>query len=237
MHDKLTLVAITNGSIMLHLKECELILKEENIAIINPYQIHSATKVDKNSYGVYALYLDKDWIEKLQNELFEICEYMPFSTNIIINKQTYRKFLSLCTTIFQNDFTIKKEELIIDFISNLFINSSNTTAKKSKNILTCDIKTYIDKNITSNLTIEEIAKEFLISPFHLIRIFKKELGLTPHQYILNQKINLSKELLSKGINIAEVAITVGFNDQSHLYKYFKQIFSISPKEYQVSITD
>ena len=35
--------------------------------------------------------------------------------------------------------------------------------------------------------------------------------------------------------ISEVALTLGFNDQSHLYKYFKQVFSISPKEYQKSL--
>jgi AraC-like DNA-binding protein len=37
------------------------------------------------------------------------------------------------------------------------------------------------------------------------------------------------------MSISEVALNVGFNDQSHLYKYFKQIFSISPKEYQDSL--
>jgi AraC-like DNA-binding protein len=236
IHNKLTIVAVESGSIVLHLKNSELILKEKNIAVINPNQIHSATKVDKYSYGIYAFYLDKVWVQKLQNNLFKNDEYMPFTDNIITVKQTYTNFLSLCKTIFFNDFTIKKEELIIDFISNLMIDSSNEAITKPKNILACDIKAYIDKHITSNLTIEEISKEFLISPFHLIRVFKKELDLTPYQYILNQKVNLAKDLLSKGINIAEVAIIVGFNDQSHLYKYFKQIFSVSPKEYQVSLT-
>ena len=116
------------------------------------------------------------------------------------------------------------------------INNIGKTTIQPTNILTCEIKTFIDKNITHNLTLEDISKEFLISPFHLIRLFKKELNLTPYQYILNKKINLAKELLSKGTNIAEVAVLVGFNDQSHLYKYFKQVFSISPKEYQVSLS-
>ena len=59
--------------------------------------------------------------------------------------------------------------------------------------------------------------------------------MTPHQYILSQRLNHAKELLLQGENIAEVALHCGFSDQSHLYKYFKEVFGISPKAYQNSL--
>jgi AraC-like DNA-binding protein len=104
-----------------------------------------------------------------------------------------------------------------------------------KDGLVFDIKKYIDTNINTNLTLEMLSKEFLVTPFYIIKIFKQEFGFTPYQYILNAKINLSKKLISHNNSIAEVALECGFNDQSHLYKYFKQVFSITPKEYQKSI--
>lgn len=234
IHDKLAIVALQHGNIKLHFKENQLILKEKDIAIINPYQIHSASKIDTNSDGLYALYLDKDWIEKLQVNLFSSNEYISFPKNIITNIKVYNDFISLCKNIFSIDFDIKKEEQIIQFVSKLMINNCKKELSKPKNILVDDIRNYIDKNMNSNLTLENISKQFLITPFHLIRIFKKELNLTPYQYILNHKIYLAKELLSKDNNISEVAQKAGFNDQSHLYKYFKQVFSISPKEYKDS---
>jgi len=235
IHDKLTIIALKNGNIKLHLKNNELILQKRNIAVINPYQIHCASKMNENSNGLYSLYLDKDWIEELQNNLFGVCESILFVKNIIDDINIYNEFLILCKNLFSDTFSINKEEQIIQFISKLMMQNCDKLVINSKNILACDIKTYIDENINSNLSLEDISKQFLITPFHLIRIFKKELNLTPYQYILNQKINLAKELLSKNISISQVSLDTGFNDQSHLYKYFKQTFSISPKEYQKSL--
>ena len=182
--------------------------------------------------------MNKDWIKKIQNELFTTKSYIPFSQNIIDNTKLYNVFLSLCEELFEDNFSFEKEEKIIEFISELIMKNTDKkiTELKSQNIFVDDIKCYIDKSyLDENLNLEDISKEFLISPFHLIRIFKKELLLTPYQYILNKKINLAKELLSQNISISEVALSTGFNDQSHLYKYFKQTFSISPKEYQNSL--
>jgi AraC-like DNA-binding protein len=235
LHDKLSIVALKKGSINIHLKDYDFVLKEKNIAVLNPFEIHCATKVDDESKGLYALYLDKSWIQKLQNNLFDTDEYILFQENILLDINTYNEFLTLCENIFSNDFYIKKEEQIIEFVSQIVLENSNKKLLDINNNLACDIKSYIDENISLDLSLEDIAKEFLITPFHLIKIFKKELNLTPYRYVLNQKINLAKELLSKDISISEAALRAGFNDQSHLYKYFKEVFSISPKEYQDSL--
>jgi len=237
IHDKLAIIALSKGEMKLQLKDKDVNLQEKFLAVVNPYEIHSASKQDTQSKGLYALYLDKDWVEVLQNELFEVKTYIPFLKNIINDTKLCQSFLILCKYLFEDDFNFNKEEKIIEFISELMINNceKQTIELKNKNRFVDDIKNYIDKNYKKNLSLADISKQFLITPFHLIRIFKKELFLTPHQYILNKKINLAKELLSQNIAISEVAITTGFNDQSHLYKYFKQTFSISPKEYQKSL--
>lgn len=234
VHDKLTLVALSKGEMTLHIKENNLLLKEKKLALINPYQIHSASKKDENSEGLYALYIDKDWVQKLQFELFCSDEYLLFPEVFIENSSTYTDFMKLCKNLLEDEFYIKKEEEIVEFISTLMLENYNEKSLFTTSILFCDIKLYIDKNIGLNLSLEEISNQFLITPFHLIRIFKKELELTPYQYILNQKVNFAKELLLENLSISEVAISAGFNDQSHLYKYFKKIFSYSPKEYQDS---
>ncbi len=217
------------------MKDTEPILKEKSIAVLNPYQIHRASIIDKNCDGLYALYLDRTWIEKFQIGLCSVNEYISFPKNILNDVKINKQFLVLCKNLFSNDFCIDKEEQVVEFVSKLILKSSSVSVIEPRNILPCDIKEFIDKNLDSNFSLEKIAQEFLITPFHLIRIFKKELNLTPYQYILNKKIHLAKELLSTDMSISEVALSSGFNDQSHLYKYFKQFFSISPKEYQQSL--
>ena len=218
------------------MKNKQVVLKENQIAIINPFEIHSAIKIDSNSTNLYSIYFDLDWIIKLQKDIFGVNYYIEFDNNIIFDEKIYLEFLNLCKMIFSDTFCIQKEENIIKFLSNIIIkNHKKPILIVTKNNLVYDIKNYIDNNINENLTLELLSKEFLLTSFHIIRIFKQEFKLSPYQYILNAKINLCKKLLSQNISISEVALQCGFNDQSHLYKYFKQVFSITPRQYQKSL--
>lgn len=119
--------------------------------------MHAASKMDKNSDGLYALYLDKSWIEKLQRDLFEVDSYISLEANIIDDKKTYDAFILLCETLFLDDISIKKEEQIIQFISKLIVENCHQSFIHPKNILVDDIKNHIDQNIYQNLTLEEIS--------------------------------------------------------------------------------
>jgi AraC family transcriptional regulator len=71
-----------------------------------------------------------------------------------------------------------------------------------------------------------------MSPHYFSRLFKKTTGFTPHQYVINCRIEKAKDLLKKGkLSIAEIAKEVGFVDQSHLHRYFKRKVGITPKSF------
>ena len=72
-----------------------------------------------------------------------------------------------------------------------------------------------------------------ISPFHLTRIFKKAIGMSPHQYLIEVRVHSANALLAAGPehpSLAEVAAAVGFSDQSHLTRQFKRILGTTPKK-------
>lgn len=81
-------------------------------------------------------------------------------------------------------------------------------------------------------TIEEMSEKVCISPFHLIRQFKKEMGLTPHQFQLQCRIRKAQKLLLERKTVTEVAFEMGFCDQSHFDKSFKKLVGMSPAAYQ-----
>ena len=94
------------------------------------------------------------------------------------------------------------------------------------------IKEYIHEHLERNLTVIELAEIAQISPYHFIRLFKKATARTPHQYILQQRIEKARYLLQhQEMTIAEIAALVGFCDQSHFTKYFKQIVGMTPRQY------
>ena len=65
-----------------------------------------------------------------------------------------------------------------------------------------------------------------------VKLFKYELGTSPNEYILQQRIKRAKELLKENQSIKEVAFATGFSDTNHLIKTFKTFEGITPKNYQ-----
>lgn len=72
-----------------------------------------------------------------------------------------------------------------------------------------------------------------MSSYHLCRTFKQIVGLPPHRYQTQLRINRAKKLLLEGKFISYTATEVGFFDQSHFHRYFKRIIGVSPKKYKV----
>src|SRR5262245_48137676 len=87
---------------------------------------------------------------------------------------------------------------------------------------------HIHVHYESHLSVEELAEVAGLSPFHFVRRFHAETGLPPHAYLIRFRIEKAKELLLASYPIAEVAMRVGFWDQSHLSHHFKAIVGTSP---------
>ena len=232
-HETLTVVALEKGKLEVSVKK-EFLLSVNRLLCINPYEVHSVPKVVMENEKLHVLYLDKAWFESIQRELLGVESYLPLET-LISNQRLYEAFIQLCKLMLSDTFTMQKEEQLLLFLQTLLIQQTKEELPVNSETLATDIRAFIDKDKLFELTLEEIAKNFHIGTFHLIRLFKKAFGMTPHQYILSQRLNHAKALLLQGENIAQVALDCGFSDQSHLYKYFKEVFGISPKAYQNSL--
>jgi AraC family transcriptional regulator len=90
---------------------------------------------------------------------------------------------------------------------------------------------YIHEYLDQNLKLVDLSEIAQISPYHFLRLFKKSMGVTPHRYILQCRIDLAKSLLQHSeLNIAEIAVRTGFCDQSHLTRAFKRLVGVTPKQ-------
>jgi AraC family transcriptional regulator len=95
------------------------------------------------------------------------------------------------------------------------------------------IKDYINTHLDRDLKLTELSSIAQISPYHFLRLFKKSVGIPPHQYILQQRIDRVKYLLrSSNLDIAEIALRVGFCDASHLNRCFKNSLGKIPSQWR-----
>lgn len=84
------------------------------------------------------------------------------------------------------------------------------------------------------VTLEALAAQVGLSPYHLLRVFRRELGLSPHAYQIQLRVTRAKLLLARGEAVAEVAVRVGFCDQSHLGFHFKRLVGVTPGQFSRS---
>ncbi len=96
------------------------------------------------------------------------------------------------------------------------------------------IKIVTDK-ITSHpemeLPLETLAADIFVSKYYLIRKFKSSIGMTPHQFCIQNRIRKSQRMLDEEKTVSRIAAEMGFYDQSHFDKAFRRIVGISPSEY------
>ena len=235
LHDDLSIGALISGKREYTNKNNKYIIAKDSLAIVNPNIIHSCNNITSEETSYYMLYIKKQWLFQIQKELNPVLDsFVPFSKEFLENKKEYEDFIKLCEVIFSSELYLEKEVLLLEFISNLYLNHCDfkIASKESYKTKVKDIREYLNKNISENISLDELSKKFNLSTFYIIKLFKKELGISVYSYFINLKIEYAKVLLKKGISIVETALECGFYDQSHLHRNFLKIVALTPKEYQ-----
>ena len=90
---------------------------------------------------------------------------------------------------------------------------------------------YIHAHLNRDLSLTELASVVNISPTYFASLFKKVMGISPHQYVIKQRVERA-EVMLKGTDlaIADIALQVGFSSQSHLTQQFKRLTGVTPKQ-------
>lgn len=94
------------------------------------------------------------------------------------------------------------------------------------------VRNYIDNNYDTDLNLDLLSHLRFISKFHLLRLFKKHYGLTPRQYLIDKRIEKSKEHLKNGMSVTESCFAVGFESLGSFSTLFKAKTGKSPIEFQ-----
>jgi len=92
---------------------------------------------------------------------------------------------------------------------------------------------FIQNNMTQKLTILDLSTVVHMSPYHFARLFKQSTGVSPHRFVLGQRIARASVLLRDArLSIGEVARLVGFRTPSHFTRAFRRMTGLAPNEYR-----
>jgi AraC family transcriptional regulator len=95
------------------------------------------------------------------------------------------------------------------------------------------VKDYIAQNLANEISLADIAAVAGVSSGHFCRAFHKSAGVPSHRYVVRQRVELAKKLLTEGDTpIAQIALAAGFGNQSHLTRHFHAVVGTTPRRFR-----
>ena len=201
---------VTQGTVTVCLENREVVCCRGDVFIIPPYAIHSVC-------------------QGRDARLLSMCVGTAFieETNLETAESIVQDLLRDAEA--QGIFGREQREKLLTSVRTVYGLRDNGRKEMDEGIKILDDK--ITSHPEQELPIETLAADIFVSKYFLIRKFKSSIGMTPHQFCIQNRIRKSQGLLDEEKTIGRIAAEMEFYDQSHFVKAFQRIVGISPSEY------
>lgn len=116
-------------------------------------------------------------------------------------------------------------------INRLIYDTSHHVSSSYENVLYLNVCDYINNHLEEDLSLDTLASFFYVSKYHISHIFKDNMGISLHQYIVKKRLQACKNGILSGIPFNQTIYQYGFHDYSSFYRAFKKEFGLSPSEF------
>lgn len=181
-------------------------------------------------------FLNEKYPKEGQNNFWQLDQNNFFFQNNEDMASAINKIITVCqsSSIFKDTLAdLSLQELLVKIVQSQTYKAVNDETNKTSNPFLSQIITVIRGNISNKTELKTIANSVGISTSTLYRLFKTELGISPVEFIMLEKIKLAKRYLTdKNIYIKNVSYEAGFEDSNYFIRIFKHYEGITPKQYQ-----
>lgn len=238
-HDTFSIGAITHGANFYQNSSVQYEVNTGSVVIINPHDVHACKSVAGAPWSYLMLFVDTTWMTRLQNDwgIHERTQFQRFNTHLSTDARLFQALVDFHALLVDDDQDILcKEIACVEFFGllNHLLHEHLSTSAPLPNIAHQRLKDaahFIATHCTESLRLADICASAHLSPSYLVRAFKAHFGLTPHAYLLNQRILLAQKLLKQGKASIDIAHELGFADQAHFQRVFKRKVAATPRQY------
>ena len=223
-HESFSIGVITSGRSTYLNGDLSIQVGAGTTVLMNPGVVHTCNPIDGEPWSYLMLFVDLPW---LQARGFEL----PTQT-WSASPALYQRLLQAFADLFDAGVPDREGRLAGFFGTLPDFLGANARARDEGNPRLAAAAAFIRAHRSDPLSLEDICTACGLSRAYLIRAFRQHYGLTPHGYLLDQRVQLARAQLRQGRAIAEVAQEAGFADQAHLQRAFKKHLAATPGHYR-----
>lgn len=218
------------------------ILQPDNFGIIAPGEVHENYACDNSARSLLTFYLDPEQLQAVGAQIKDTAAgETEFRTDIHRDAESLQGLIDLHRLLNNSRSSLERESAFLEMLALLIrrhgvtgVQEARVGAEKDR---VARIIELLHAQLAEDIGLAELAARFDCTPYHLIRFFKKTVGLPPHAYLVQLRLEKAKQLLNQGTSIVDAALDTGFSDQSHLSRHFKTKFGIPPGTYRRQVND
>lgn len=239
IHDRYELFCLVKGRVGYVVEGHTYKLRSGAILLMRQGEAHKLIVNESDEYERYVLIFRPEIFNAFSASLLK-----PFTDrglgarNLYLSSELGVSAITMFEKIFKEapvssplDAIVSNISALLSSIGLAFFNNSSER-NNTENDLGHSIISYINENLSNDLSLETISRIIHLSPSQINRIFRKITGTSIHDYILSKRLILFQEKLSSGKSATIASQECGFNDYSSFYRLYKKRFGVSPTRIQ-----
>lgn len=236
VHDGYVIGMIMAGAQRYRYRGAEHLAGSGTLVLINPDELHTGHKGTEDGWLYRAFYPDSGQITSLLAELELPTRHLPaFGATLYRDQDLVNGFCQLHRLLESPTTALQQQtvwrELVLSLLQrHAAVPDAGKPGKEHRAVSLA--KELLQAQLAAPPSLEALAAAVKLSPFHFARVFRRATGMPPHTWLMQQRIARARALLQSGCLPLEVAMQLGFADQSHLSRQFKQVYGVGPGAYR-----
>ncbi len=208
------------------------------VFLLEPGELHDGHAPARGGFTYSMLYLDPHWLERELRGLFEDApgDCQPAFAKTLASEP---ELLAVIAEAFQalqsRDLRIVRQAALDALLAKLARHLAwrpRLDSDPRMPLVALRARDYLHAHMEQDLGLDELAWASGVDRFRLSRAFKAAFGITPHAYLVQLRLARARQLLASGQPPARVAMTLGFADQSHMGRWFRRAYGLTPAHYR-----
>lgn len=204
-----------------------------SVILLNPGDVHAPQGATGGGWSFRMFYLNDALVRALSGPPHD-ARPMWFGQPFLADRALYSSLLQIHRRLECDADSFEAESLLATGLAHIAHHAPRAAKPEYRHPGRARIdraREFLHSSWSTNITLRELSAMAELSPYHFLRSFRAQVGITPHAYLTQVRIEHGRRLLRSGWSIADAALQSGFTDQSHFTRQFKRFTGVTPGKY------